>query len=60
MRTNIVMDDTLLSEALQFSGYKTKKEAAEAGLKLLIALKTQAKIRKYRGKLKWEGDICYL
>jgi Arc/MetJ family transcription regulator len=57
MRTNIVIDDTLMHEALVLSGHKTKKEAVEEGLKLLIALRTQAKIRKYRGKLKWDGDL---
>jgi len=57
MRTNIVIDDTLMSKALKLSGYKTKKEAVEEGLKLLIALKSQARIRKYRGELKWVGDL---
>jgi Arc/MetJ family transcription regulator len=57
MRTNIVINDELMQEALKLSGYKTKKETVEEGLKLLIALRTQAKIRKYRGKLKWEGDL---
>lgn len=57
MRTNIVIDDTLMQEALKLTGYRTKKETVEEGLKLLIALRTQAKIRKYRGKLKWEGDL---
>jgi len=57
MRTNIIIDDTLMSEALKLSGYKTKKETVEEGLKLLIALKRQANVRKYRGELKWEGDL---
>ena len=57
MRTNIVIDDTLMSEALKLSGYKTKKETVEEGLKLLIAQRTQARVRKYRGKLRWEGDL---
>jgi len=57
MRTNIVIDDRLMSEALQVSGYKTKKEAVEEGLKLLIAMRKQAKIREMRGKLSWEGDL---
>jgi Arc/MetJ family transcription regulator len=57
MRTNIIIDDTLMSEALKLSGYKTKKETVEEGLKLLIALKSQARARKYRGELKWEGDL---
>lgn len=57
MRTNIVIDDTLMSEAIQLSGHKTKKDTVEEGLKLLIAIKSQARIRKFRGKLKWEGDL---
>ena len=57
MRTNIVIDDCLMNEALIISGYKTKKETVEEGLKLLIAMKNQSRIRMYRGKLKWEGDL---
>jgi len=57
MRTNIVIDDHLMNEALIISGYKTKKETVEEGLKLLIALRNQSRIRKYRGMLKWEGDL---
>lgn len=57
MRTNIVIDDHLMNEALVISGYKTKKETVEEGLKLLIAMRNQSRIRKYRGMLKWEGDL---
>jgi Arc/MetJ family transcription regulator len=57
MRTNIVIDDQLMSEALKLTGLKTKKEAVELGLKTLIRLKIQEEIRQYRGKLKWEGDL---
>lgn len=57
MRTNIVIDDTLMQEALLVSGCKTKKEAVEEGLKLLIAMKNQTKIRELRGKLHWEGNL---
>ena len=57
MRTNIVIDDTLMQEAQTLSGHKTKKATVEEGLKCLIAIRTQAKIKKYRGKLKWEGDL---
>ena len=57
MRTNIVIDDTLMMEALSVSDYKTKKETVEAALKLLIALKNQASIRNFRGKLFWDGDL---
>jgi Arc/MetJ family transcription regulator len=57
MRTNIVIDDDLMNQALVISGYKTKKETVEEGLKLLIAQRNQAKIRTLRGKLNWEGNL---
>lgn len=57
MRTNIVIDDKLMADALKATGLQTKKEAVEEGLKALIKLKKQADIRSLRGKLKWEGDL---
>lgn len=57
MRTNIVIDDQLIAEALQTSGYKTKKEAVEQGLLLLVQRNRQQAIRQLRGKIKWEGDL---
>jgi Arc/MetJ family transcription regulator len=57
MRTNIVIDDGLMNEAIKIYGYKTKKETVEEALKLLIAQGNQTKIRKYRGKLNWEGNL---
>lgn len=57
MRTNIVIDDTLMKEAIKLTGAKTKKEAVELGLKMLVRIKNQEKIKAYKGKLKWEGDL---
>lgn len=57
MRTNIVIDDQLMAEALKASGLQTKKQAVEEGLKALIKLNKQEEIRQLRGKLKWEGDL---
>jgi len=57
MRTNIVIDDKLMNDALKATGLATKKEAVEMGLKTLIRLKKQEKIRKFKGKLTWEGDL---
>lgn len=57
MRTNIVIDDALMEEALAVSGYSTKRETVEEALKMLISLKQQSKIRSFRGKLQWEGDL---
>ena len=58
MRTNIVIDDELMEEALKATGLHTKKEAVELGLKTLVRLKRQEKIRKFKGKLRWDGDLA--
>jgi Arc/MetJ family transcription regulator len=57
MRTNIVIDDDLMTEAIKASGLKTKKEVVEEGLKLIIQRSKQQAIRELRGNLKWEGDL---
>ena len=43
MRTNIDIDDKLMSDVLKATGLKTKKDAVELGLKTLIKLKKQEK-----------------
>ena len=57
MRTNIVIDDDLMANALKMTGLRTKREAVELGLKTLIKLKKQEQIRQFRGKLSWRGDL---
>lgn len=57
MRTNVVIDDQLMESALKLSGLRTKKDAIEAGLRLLVKFKRQAQIKDYRGKLKWTGNL---
>jgi Arc/MetJ family transcription regulator len=57
MRTNIVIDDELMTEAMTLSQIKTKKAVVEMGLKLLVQIKKQEKIKSLRGKLKWDGDL---
>ena len=57
MRTNIVIRDKLMSQALKITGYKTKREVVEAGLEMLVKMAHQQKIRAARGKLHWDGDL---
>jgi Arc/MetJ family transcription regulator len=57
MRTNIVIDDALMKDALEASGARTKREAVELGLRTLVRLSRQAGIRRYRGRIGWEGDL---
>jgi len=56
MRTNIDIDDALMEQALKAGPFKTKKDAVEAGLKLLARRAAYREVLKWRGKLKWEGD----
>jgi len=57
MRTNIVIDDKLMQDALRVSGAKTKREVVEVALRQLVQLAKQSEIRELRGKLHWEGDL---
>lgn len=56
MRTNIDIDDELMDQAMQAGPYKTKKDAVEAGLKLLARQAAYREILKWEGRLQWEGD----
>ena len=57
MRTNIVIDDKLMAEAIKLSQLKTKKAVVETGLRLLIQIKKQERIKGLRGKLNWDDDL---
>jgi Arc/MetJ family transcription regulator len=57
MRTNIVIDEDLMNEAMALTQIKTKKALVETSLKLLIQLKKQEQLKSLRGKLQWEGDL---
>lgn len=57
MRTTIVIDPALLETAMKAGPYKTKKEAVEAGLKLLARRVAYRELAAMRGKLKsWDGE----
>lgn len=58
MRTNIVIDDKLMDDALRATGLKTKREVVELGLRTVLRLRQQEVIRRFRGKLNWEGDLA--
>ena len=57
MRTNVVIDDKLMSRALRTSGCRTKRSAIETGLRLLVQVNSQKKLRSLRGKIAWDGDL---
>lgn len=57
MRTNIVIDDKLMADALKATGARSKREVVELGLRTLVQLEQQQRIRGFRGKLKWTDDL---
>ena len=57
MRTNVVIDDNLMRRALKSGGHRTKKAAIEHGLRLLVQISSQTKLRTLKGKIHWEGDL---
>ncbi len=56
MRTNVVIDDKLIGEAMELSGARTKREAVDMALSTLVRLKKQEQVRRLRG-IGWEGDL---
>jgi len=60
MRTNIVIDNGLMRQAMKATGCSTKKAVVEEGLRLLIKVKGQAGLRRLRGKIAWEGNLKML
>jgi Arc/MetJ family transcription regulator len=57
MRTNIVIDDDLMAQAMAATGARTKREAVELGLRTLLRLRRQGEVRRVRGRLDWSGDL---
>jgi Arc/MetJ family transcription regulator len=60
MRTNVVIDETLMAEAMKYTGLHTKKAVIEEALRTLVRLRSQERIRRLRGQLHWEGDLDVL
>lgn len=57
MRTNIEIDDTLMAEVLKETGLPSKRAAVEEGLRMLLRVRKQARIRELFGKVDWQGDL---
>lgn len=56
MKMHVEVDDALLLRAMRAGNYRSRNAVIEAGLRLLV-LRGQAKIRKLRGKIEWEGNL---
>ena len=57
MRTNIEIDDALLSRAMSAAGLPTKRATVEESLRLLVRLHEQAQALDEIGGLGWDGDL---
>lgn len=53
MRTNIEIDDKLMTAAMRAGGFSTKREAVEEGLKLIARRKNYARILALGGQVMW-------
>lgn len=59
MRTNIVIEDNIMQAAMLAGGFRTKKDAVEAGLQLVARKAVYERIRALRGKISWTDDDAY-
>jgi Arc/MetJ family transcription regulator len=57
MRTTIDIDDSLMRKAMRVGELTTKKAAVDTALRLFIQTKSQVGMRRFRGKVKWEGNL---
>ena len=57
MRTNIEIDDTLLSQAMTATGLPTKRATVEEGLRMLVRMRQQAEAFTNLKGLGWEGHL---
>ncbi len=57
MRTNIVIDDELMAEAIAATGAKTMREAVHESLRRTVRAKKQLEAFRALKGLGWEGDL---
>jgi len=57
-RTNIVLDDTLVSQGLKLTGLKTQKDLVHHALLQLVRRESQLGLLKLRGSVNWDGDLA--
>src|SRR5882757_9176924 len=57
VRTNIEIDDELLSQAMTAAGLSTKRATVEEGLRLLVQVRGQTTAFAELRGLGWEGNL---
>ena len=57
MRTNVVIDDDIIEEAMSLTGITTKKKVIDVALRTLIRLERQRAVLTLEGQVSWEGNL---
>ena len=57
MKTNVVLNETLVEQARALTGIKTTRGGIDEALRALIQLREQSQVRDLRGRLRWECDL---
>lgn len=59
MRTNVLLDDNLVEEALKLSNARTKKEVIHEALKEFVENRKRLDLRDLSGKIKFAEGYDY-
>lgn len=60
MRTNVVLDESLVEKAKALTGIKTTRAVIDEALRVLIQRRAQNQVRDLRGQMPWEDDLAVL
>jgi Arc/MetJ family transcription regulator len=56
-RTNIVLDESLVSEGLSLTGLPSQRALIDFALRELVKRKRSKNMLKHFGEVKWEGNL---
>ena len=57
MRTNVVVDNALMAEAMRLTGIHTRREVMDTALRTLVRLERQRAVLALEGTVAWESDL---
>jgi Arc/MetJ family transcription regulator len=57
MRTNIEIDDALMTELMELTEFRTKREVVDQALRALLWRRRREMLMEVSGQVEWEGDL---
>jgi Arc/MetJ family transcription regulator len=57
MRTNIEIDDALMTELMELTEFRTKREVIDQALRALLWRRRREMLMEVSGQVEWEGDL---